>query len=119
MFDSIKDIHKTHIKRGETKTQNIRRPEIADDVAGDQRLHDRKGIVVGKAGLTAARVCIPRTGQRQTKAAATLFDQLYEQGAQRLGLGPDVLQRNLVPYIQSRIQRHQRQDRRRAGEEPS
>ena len=78
-LDGIEDVDEARVERREAESQEVRRPEVSDHVAGDQRLHHRVGVLVGEGDLAAAQGGIARAGERQAEAGAARFDQLDEE----------------------------------------
>ena len=76
VFHRVPDVDEARVERREAEAQDVGRAEVADDAAGDQRLHDRVAAVrVRKADLAAAQPCSrgvsstrPRSAQRDRPA---------------------------------------------------
>src|SRR6478609_8445331 len=63
----IPDVNEAGVERSKTKAEDVRRPEIADDAARDQRLHDRVAVsVMRQRHLAASLLRIARAGQCET-----------------------------------------------------
>ena len=60
--DAVPDVGEAEIERGEAETEDVGGSEVADDAAGDERLHDRVALGVTEGDLRAALCALKRAG---------------------------------------------------------
>src|SRR5215470_12283942 len=93
--DRIEDVDVTHVERREPEAQDVRSPEVTDDAALDQPLHDRVAFDVGVADLAPAPLRIEGRDEPQPEPVALLLHEPSEETPQRDGFGPH--QREIYP----------------------
>ena len=59
-IDGVPDVDEARVERREAEAQDVRRAEVADDAAGDERLHDG----VAALGVRDAHLAAALTGRR-------------------------------------------------------
>src|SRR3990172_3812659 len=75
----VPDVDVAKVERSEAEPQDVRGAEIADDVLGDEGLHDGITLRVAKRDLTASLFRIPRSRRSQAEALTPLLDDTKEE----------------------------------------
>src|SRR3546814_705831 len=95
-------ILKVIVEGGKTEAKDIGRPEVSDDAAGDERLHDRITLRMGEADVAAARAAA-RTHKLHIRTV--LLDKRDEPLAHRSRLADERVEIGLAHQVDAFLER--------------
>ena len=116
-LDGVVDVDVAQVERRQPEAQAVRLAVVADDAAGDQRLHDRVRLGVRERQVAAAPVVLAGRDQGDRLVAAALLDEVEEEVAERERLGPDGVEVGAGRDVEAALDEGERDDRLGAAEE--
>ena len=116
MIDGVPDVDVAHVQRSQPEAADVRRAEVADHAALDQRTDDSISVLVREGHLRTPPRGIARRGELEAHARAALLDQLDEQLTECDRLGARGGHVHLEPEVDRRLERGELDDGRRPGD---
>src|SRR5690606_6360810 len=111
------DVCKAGVKRCETETQDVRRAEIANDAAGDQRLDNRISVLMRQRDLASALRFRSWRDAGEPVLHEPLVGKLHEQAGEGERFFTQCVDVGALEYAEAFHQRQVGQDRRGAAPE--
>ena len=111
VLDGVEDVGVGDVQRREAEAGDVRGPEVADDAALDECLHDAVGRGVPQRDLAAAPGVLARRDHLERRPE-TLVHQREEVVGQRQRRLAEYVDRHPVERVERGVERRQREDRR-------
>src|SRR3990172_2776257 len=112
----VPDVDVAKVERSEAEPQDVRGAEIADDVLGNEGLHDGITLRVAKRDLTAPLSGIPGTRRSESEVLAPFFHETKEQVAHLSRFRANLRLAGASHDLDSDLEGRHPQDRRRSAE---